>query len=85
MTSLALPRATPRLPLIGKRTHLVLAVLACAVLTACAGPGPTRQPVEVTEPAALTPASPATRDLLKLPPPKGKIVVAVYGFRDQTG
>lgn len=85
MTSLALPSATPRLPSIGKRTHLGLAVLACAVLTACAGPGPTRQPVEVTEPAALTPASPATRDLLKLPPPKGKIVVAVYGFRDQTG
>src|SRR3546814_7798218 len=33
----------------------------------------------------LTPATPSTRDLLKLPDPKGKIVVAVYGFRDQTG
>src|SRR3546814_11155324 len=35
--------------------------------------------------AQLTPATPSTRDLLKLPDPKGKIVVAVYGFRDQTG
>jgi curli production assembly/transport component CsgG len=25
------------------------------------------------------------RDLVSLPPPKGKIVAAVYGFRDQTG
>lgn len=87
MTSLALSRPLPglRLPKLGRRAHLGLAVLACAVLTACAGPGPSRMPVEVTEPAQLTPASPATRDLLKLPPPKGKIVVAVYGFRDQTG
>src|SRR5690606_21207176 len=26
-----------------------------------------------------------TRDLLRLPRPKGQVVVAVYGFRDQTG
>ncbi len=35
--------------------------------------------------AQLTPVSDAHRDLVSLPPPKGKIVVSVYGFRDQTG
>lgn len=58
----------------------VLAV--CAALAACA---PLQKPAEVANQAQLTPATPSTHDLLKLPPPKGKIVVAVYGFRDQTG
>ncbi|NYT70307.1 CsgG/HfaB family protein [Pusillimonas noertemannii] len=57
-------------------------VVACGVLTACAS---YREPVEVGTAAQLTPATPSTHDLLKLPEPKGKIVVAVYGFRDQTG
>jgi len=35
--------------------------------------------------AQLTPDTAITRDLLALPPPKGKIAVAVYGIRDQTG
>lgn len=35
--------------------------------------------------ALLTPASEVYRDLVNLPPPKGKIVASVYGFRDQTG
>ncbi len=35
--------------------------------------------------ALLTPASDVYRDLVNLPPPKGKIVASVYGFRDQTG
>jgi curli production assembly/transport component CsgG len=35
--------------------------------------------------AQLTPDTVITRDLLKLPAPKGKIAVAVYGIRDQTG
>lgn len=52
-------------------------VAACAVPQAPSSSGPSS--------AHLTPPSPATRDLLKLPPPKGKVVVAVYGFRDQTG
>lgn len=58
-------------------------VLMTLLLTACAVP---HTPSE-TGPASaqLTPPSPATRDLLKLPPPNGKVVVAVYGFRDQTG
>lgn len=61
-------------------TKLGLTALMCAVLAACAAP-----PAKVMGPAHLTPATPATHDLLKLPPPRGKIVVAVYGFRDQTG
>jgi curli production assembly/transport component CsgG len=36
-------------------------------------------------PARLTPVSAIHADLISLPPPKGKIVAAVYGFRDQTG
>ena len=57
-------------------------VAACAAMTACAT---YREPVDVGTPAQLTPATPSTHDLLRLPEPKGKIVVAVYGFRDQTG
>lgn len=57
-------------------------VAACAALTACAS---YREPVDVGTPATLTPATPSSHDLLRLPEPKGKIVVAVYGFRDQTG
>ena len=53
-----------------------------ALLAACALP---QKPVEVATQAQLTPATPSTRDLFKLPEPKGKIVAAVYGFRDQTG
>lgn len=35
--------------------------------------------------AQLTPGTAMTRELARLPAPKGKIAVAVYGFRDQTG
>lgn len=42
-------------------------------------------PSELHNAAELTPPTPTTRDLLRLPPPKGKVIVAVYGFRDQTG
>jgi len=35
--------------------------------------------------ARLTPGTHITRDLLNLPEPKGKVVAAVYAFRDQTG
>lgn len=64
----------------GKR--LTISVMLYAGLVACAVP---MKPVQVDNAAQLTPATPSTHDLLKLPPPKGKIVVAVYGFRDQTG
>ena len=71
-----------------RRSPARLAILASvmfmsAVLAACAIP---HEPSDSgPSPARLTPASPATRDLLRLPPPKGRVVVAVYGFRDQTG
>lgn len=42
-------------------------------------------PAAVETPATLTPVSKGYRDLVQLPEPKGKIVVAVYGFRDLTG
>lgn len=42
-------------------------------------------PSNVKSNARLTPSSNITRDLMQLPPPKAKIAVAVYGFRDQTG
>lgn len=61
---------------------LGLSAALCGALAACAVPN---KPAEVAVPAHLTPATPSTRDLLKLPPPKGKVIVAVYGFRDQTG
>lgn len=59
-----------------------MVAVASIALTACAMPHP---PSELNNSAELTPATPSTRDLLKLPSPKGKVVVAVYGFRDQTG
>lgn len=65
-----------------KRTKLGLAcAVASLVLGGCAIVAPAGTQTE----AHLTPPTKATRDLLELPPPKGKVVVAVYGFRDQTG
>jgi curli production assembly/transport component CsgG len=59
---------------------LLLAVAAIA--TGCASG---RAPGAPEAHARLAPPTGVTRDLAKLPPPKGKIAVAVYGFRDQTG
>jgi curli production assembly/transport component CsgG len=53
-----------------------------SMLAACAIKRP---PSEANAGAVLAPATPVTRDLVKLPAPKGKVVAAVYGFRDQTG
>lgn len=60
------------------RAPLLLAVLlgGCSVL---------QDPKPIESEARLTPAAKAQRDLVRLPAPKGKIVVAVYNFRDQTG
>jgi curli production assembly/transport component CsgG len=63
------------------RGALTLALLA--TLGACAVPP--SEPVQLNTAATLTPPSPSTRDLQLLPPPRGKVVAAVYGFRDQTG
>lgn len=59
-----------------------LAWLLPLLLAACAVPQP---PSNVTANAQLTPATKVTRDLLRLPEPKGKVVAAVYALRDQTG
>ncbi len=56
--------------------------LAVTLLAGCAVSHP---PSNVALNTQLTPATKITRDLTNLPPPKGKIVVAVYGFRDLTG
>lgn len=60
---------------------LLLAVGACTGIKktgdALFGPG--------LQEAKLTPRNATFRDLLNLPQPKGKILAAVYNFRDQTG
>ena len=55
---------------------LALSLLGCAAGHPPSGPN---------DGASLTPTTRATRELLALPAPLGKIVVAVYGFRDMTG
>ena len=59
------------------------AVCALFQLVACA-----TAPVQPSVPyanAVLTPTTTITRDLLKLPAPKARLPVAVYGLRDQSG
>lgn len=58
-----------------------LAWLVSALLAGCAG----HDAAAPASRAELTPVAGAYRDLVRLPEPKGKIVVAVYGLRDQTG
>lgn len=57
-------------------------LIAVLMLNGCAS---TQAPSDVAPNAQLTPATKITRDLMQLPKPKGKVAVAVYGFRDQTG
>ncbi len=45
----------------------------------------THPPSDLQANAHLSALTPAARDLLNLPEPKGKVAVAVYGIRDQTG
>ncbi|HZH57394.1 MAG TPA: CsgG/HfaB family protein [Burkholderiaceae bacterium] len=69
-----------------RTTRLIRSTLALSVvgvLSACAVPP--SEPVQLTTAATLTPPSPSTRDLSQLPAPRGKVIAAVYGFRDQTG
>jgi curli production assembly/transport component CsgG len=62
---------------------ITFASAACLLLLGGCASGP--QSTASYAPARLTPATPVTRDLVQLPPPKGKVLAAVYGFRDQTG
>lgn len=57
-------------------------LITALLLSGCATQQP---PSDVASNAQLTPATKVTRDLMQLPKPKGKVAVAVYGFRDQTG
>ncbi|MBV2182083.1 CsgG/HfaB family protein [Castellaniella sp. MT123] len=68
-------------PAVFRARRLAISALALLTLSACA----LQKPMNVSNEAQLTPATPSTIDLLKLPPPQRKIVAAVYGFRDETG
>jgi curli production assembly/transport component CsgG len=57
-----------------------LAIAGLLLVSGCAHP-----PSGVRANAQLAPTTPVTRDLLSMPSPKGKVTVAVYGIRDQTG
>lgn len=61
---------------------ILVGSLAGGALSGCAS---VQAPSEPAANAQLTPATQITRDLLQLPEPKGRVAVAVYGFRDQTG
>ncbi|MFI8479507.1 CsgG/HfaB family protein [Pseudomonas sp. NPDC078700] len=62
----------------------LLLVMMVAALNGCAVREP--MPAEVDEGTpTLTPRASTYYDLLALPRPKGRLVAAVYGFRDQTG
>lgn len=60
-------------------------LLAGVAMVLAAGCTTMQPPQEVNNRAVPTPGTPTTRDLLKLPQPKGRIAAAVYAMRDQTG
>jgi curli production assembly/transport component CsgG len=76
------PTARSLPPAACSRRALLVTGCSTLVLGGCAVPHP---PSDVAPNAVLTPANAITRDLVHLPPPMGRVVVAVYGFRDQTG
>ncbi len=65
------------------RASFVLSLLL--LLSACSSLGPNHDPAKPTGRPSLTPETATHADLRALPPPKGAIVAAVYGFRDLTG
>jgi curli production assembly/transport component CsgG len=77
---------TPALPT-GSISKLLISLSAVVLLGGCTVFDRERDAALAasSQPAGLTPVSGVHHDLTNLPPPKGKIVVAVYGFRDQTG
>lgn len=72
--------------LLSQRRLLWMTVLILVItLGGCSG-FVERKPIAAQEePAELTPISATYGDLINLPPPKGKILASVFGFRDQTG
>ncbi|WP_323018489.1 CsgG/HfaB family protein [Castellaniella sp.] len=71
----------PVFPAAFRARRLCVGALVMLTLSACA----LQKPATVSNEAQLTPATPSTVALLRLPPPQRKIVAAVYGFRDETG
>ena len=65
----------------GNSVKVVLAAVLLQALSACSYLQTPIPPVQ----ASLTPRTQTYSDLKSLPLPRGKIVVAVYNFRDQTG
>ncbi len=67
-----------------KRVFLISTVL---LLSACSLANRSVDSLVLDNPqsATLTPRASTYQDLLSLPSPKGKIVAAIYNFRDQTG
>lgn len=65
------------------KAHIIAA--SFGMLTLLGGCAATHPPSDVQSNAQLAPHTPITRDLFNLPEPKGKVAVAVYGIRDQTG
>lgn len=61
-----------------------LSWVALPVVVGCANPMPSADMVGV-QPPRLTAATQTHMDIVSLPRAKGKVVAAVYGFRDQTG
>ncbi len=62
--------------------NILQPIVLCATIISLAGCA--ALPSTLSRPT-LSYVSPTSKDLQQLPPPKGKIVAAVYGFRDQTG
>ncbi len=60
---------------------LPLSLMLTLTLGACV----VRTPAIPSNDALATPRTETRRDLMRLPPPKGRVTVAVYGLRDQTG
>jgi curli production assembly/transport component CsgG len=63
------------------RSRLVAVGLVSLLLAGCVS----HPPSNAKSNAQLTPATKITKDLLRLPEPKGKVAVGVYALRDQTG
>lgn len=72
---------------IQKKCRLVMLLVGVWAATACTQiiPKELQKPAIPVSKAMLSPKTLAYRDLVALPPPKGRINVAVYGFRDLTG
>ncbi|MFC6478211.1 CsgG/HfaB family protein [Pseudomonas asuensis] len=66
-----------------KRLMMSSAFLCAMLMQGCSVRDP--MPAEQDAQPTLTPRASTYYDLLNLPAPRGKLVAAVYGFRDQTG